>query len=70
MTLPPEAEIIINGHKLTQGESMAVRVAVTDLWIEMSDPDALGTDDMGRSITQGYHRNSESVLAKILENVG
>lgn len=64
-----EAEIIVNGHKLTAGESMTVRVAVTSLHNEMSDPDFLGKDDMGRSITHGYMRNSYSVLQKIIPDL-
>lgn len=64
-----EAEIIINGHKLTPGESMTVRVAVTNMHNEMSNPDALGTDDMGRSITKGYMKNSYSVLQKIIPDL-
>ena len=57
----PEAEIIINGHVLTVGESMTVRVALSDLshWLSGND---LGGDEHGRAMRDGYNRNINNIF--------
>jgi uncharacterized lipoprotein YajG len=58
-----EPAIIINGYRLTQAQSMAVRVAVSDLYAEAcQDPYALGKDELGISITAAYKARSHEVL--------
>jgi hypothetical protein len=61
-----EATIIIAGKPLTQGQSMAVRVAVTNMLTEMTDPVALGNDPQGREMTAGYHARLTEVISLIL----
>jgi hypothetical protein len=61
-----ESRIVINGVELTEGQSMTLRVAVTNLHSQMaSDPDRLGTDDNGRTLTKGYRERSAEVLSLI-----
>lgn len=59
-----EAEIIIDGKKLTVGESMTVRVALTSLISEMQR-EGLGDDETGKAIAEGYIRNGNSALKKM-----
>ncbi len=43
----PEPTILINGYRLTPAQTIAVRMAVSDLYIETErNPDALGRDDI------------------------
>lgn len=49
-----EPEIIIDGLRLTEGQSMAVRVAIGSYAMEMSVKGALGDDDTGEAIRKGY----------------
>lgn len=60
--LASEPDITINGIALTPSQSMTVRVAVTNFHMEMSEPDALGDDEVGRGITSGYKDRSTEVL--------
>lgn len=63
----PEPDIVINGTKLTSAQSMALRVAGTNFHSEnVSDPDRLGTDEHGRTMTQAYRERSAEVLSLIL----
>ncbi len=65
-----EAEVIINGKKLTIGEVMTLRVALTGFVGEMaSDPNALGTDEIGQRIRAGYIRNGRSVQKMLVDDV-
>lgn len=64
-----EASITIAGRPLTQSQSMAVRVAVTNMLTEMSDPAALGDDGPAREITAGYHSRLTEVISLILRGV-
>jgi len=56
-----EPEIIINGVKLTMGQAMTVRVALQNYAQDMSQPNALGNDDAGRAIANGYLRYISSI---------
>lgn len=49
-----EPEITINGVTLSVGQAMTLRVAATNMLTEMSEPDALGDDDMGRRMAAAY----------------
>ena len=50
-----EANIRINGILLSDGQAMAVRMAVTSCQTEMSQPDVLGDDEYGRKMAKAYH---------------
>lgn len=60
-----EAAITINGHVLTEGQSMALRVAVTDFYSQMQNPEALGTDEHGLRMVEGYRARLYEVLRQI-----
>lgn len=62
-----EAKIIIGSVVLTSAQSMAVRVAVTNMLTEMSNPEALGRDGTSRDITAGYHARLTEVIALLLD---
>lgn len=55
--------ITINGQQLTDAEANTLRVAVTALHSEMSDPLALGEDEHGRTMTRLYSHHCEQILA-------
>lgn len=61
-----EPHITINGVSLDQGQSMAVRVAVTSFFDQMGEPDALGDDEGGRALAAAYRKRIEEVLRLIL----
>lgn len=63
-----EAEITINGRKLSSAESMAVRVQVASALHDFADPDRLGTDDHGRSMTKLYRESLSNVQDYIMSN--
>ena len=61
-----EARIEINGVLLSEAQSMALRVACADLFERtVSNPDALGTDEHGRAMTQIYRTHLHRVLVLI-----
>jgi len=49
-----EADIVINGIKLTEAQSMAVRVAVAGQMMKMASIEALGTDEHGLFMSKAY----------------
>lgn len=61
-----EPHISINGVVLSEGQSMAVRVACSSFFAEMSGA-ALWHDDLGRQIQGGYRDRLKEVLALICE---
>lgn len=54
--------ILINGQQLTEAQATTVRVAVSSFMHDMEEPEALGKDDTGKSITAGYHDRCREVL--------
>lgn len=64
-----EAEIIINGHKLTNAESMALRVQVANGLYDYADPDVLGTDEHGRTMTKLYQDWLGTIQKYIVEGL-
>jgi hypothetical protein len=48
-----EPSIIINGIKLSNGESMTVRVAIESFYSYLTE-EGLGDDEMGIKIRDGY----------------
>jgi hypothetical protein len=61
-----EPKITVNGVTLTPAQAMAVRVAVTHFIHAMQEKDALGTDQIGRDIANGYAERGSEVLAVML----
>ena len=51
-----EPDVTINGHALSFGQAMALRVAVSSFLMSLSEPDALGDDEAGRGIAAGYRQ--------------
>ena len=46
--------IVINGNKLTNGQAMTIRVAIEQFAIDLKEENALGDDETGKQIAQGY----------------
>lgn len=59
-----EAKITIEGHELTMGQSMAIRVAVTSFLLQLQDPRF--RRDLG-SIAWGYQQRLDEVITMINE---
>ena len=58
-----EPIIIINGYRLDPAQALAIRVAVSDLYMEScNDSHALGKDDLGIGLTAAYKARSHEVL--------
>jgi hypothetical protein len=57
-----EPDITINGVRLSVGQAMALRVAATSYHVEMSQPNALGDDEVGVGIAKGYRERLSEVL--------
>ena len=49
-----EPHVVINGIALTEGQAMALRVAVSSYLAELADRNALGDDEHGRAIAKAY----------------
>ena len=58
---PKEPAININGTVLSQGQAMAVRVAVTNFLFDMQSVGVLGDDETGEAIRLGYHARLSEV---------
>lgn len=56
-----EPTIVINGVTLTEGQAMAVRVAVCSFRTDMLE-NGLGDDEPGFAIANGYIANSDAVI--------
>lgn len=63
-----EAEIVINGVKLTEAQSMAVRCAIESFDSDLTS-NGLGEDDLGKSITKGYRDRLKEVRAPLYKHV-
>lgn len=59
-----ENDIFINGHKLSVGEAMTFRVAVTHFHAWLAN-EGLGDEEHGRAMVLGYRRNCESMFRKM-----
>ena len=62
-----EPKIIINGTRITEAESMTIRVAMTDFTERMTVKWALGNDATGEAIREGYLNQSRSVLERMFQ---
>ncbi len=58
-----EPYITVNGVALTDAQAMSVRVACTSFLTEMSDPNVLGTDAIGKSIVSEYRDRIQEVVS-------
>lgn len=54
--------ITINGQQLTEAQATTVRVAVSSFMHDMEEPEALGKDETGKSITAGYVDRCREVI--------
>ena len=63
-----EPTVIVNGQRLSEGETMTLRVALNMLIIDMGKPDALGVDRLGKTMATQYERLAYSILTKLHEN--
>ena len=60
--LPPEADVIMDGTRLSPAHVMAVRVACAAYHADMQDPLALGDDEHGKRMTVAYRDRLAEVL--------
>jgi len=64
-----EADITVEGVRLSFGQSLALRVAATDFFNQMSDSViACGEDEHGRRMTQAYRTRLSEVLRLMVGN--
>jgi len=64
-----EAEIIINGRKLSHAESMTLRVAISHFASDMREVGVLGLDEVGEGIRLGYFKNASEIERFIVESI-
>ncbi len=57
-----EADITINGTRLTEGQAMTVRVALSDLAASLF-AGGLGDDEHGKRMTDGYQKRLTEIFA-------
>jgi hypothetical protein len=58
-----EPTIVINGCRLTDSQSMAVRMAVSDLYAGIcQNPCTMGKDELGQSFAATCKERSQEVL--------
>lgn len=62
MQVTSEPTITIDGHTLTEAQASCVRSACATMLAEMTDPDALGPDAVGRAIAAAYREHLGEVL--------
>jgi hypothetical protein len=61
-----EADITISGRRLSEGQSMALRVAVENFTFELMDR-GLGNDEHGKRLTQNYLDRLDEIRELIFE---
>lgn len=57
-----EPRITISGTELTEGQAMAVRVAINNFVTDLAQPEALGDDGFGRDLARAYTLRLQEVL--------
>jgi hypothetical protein len=57
-----EPTVVINRITLTAGQAMALRVAVSDFFAQMSEPNALGDDEHGQAMANAYRAQLALIL--------
>jgi hypothetical protein len=63
----PEPIITINGVQLNTAQAMTMRVALTNFVIDLKEPDALGNDETGIAIRNGYRARLNEIFNLILK---
>ena len=66
MTTILEAKIIINGFQLTDGQAMAIRVALSHYADVLTDK-GLGDDEQGIALQAGYLKNISEINSMIFD---
>jgi hypothetical protein len=61
-----EANVTVNGKRLTIGEVMTLRVALTTFASNMQKPDSLGDDEHGKAMREGYLHWANATLDKMI----
>jgi len=64
-----EPTIIVGNTMLSEGQSMAVRVALNSFLIEMQEPDALGDDEHGKAMA-GLYRDRILEILRMMQPHG
>lgn len=64
--IPPEPEIVVNGHRLTEGQAMAVRVAMGNFAIMLTDDDAF-IQGVGVELSRNYKNRLTEVHGYMVE---
>ena len=60
MTLPSEPNIIVNGVRLSEGQAMTVRVALSHFCMDLQE--GLGSDEAGKAICAGYVARANEIF--------
>jgi hypothetical protein len=60
-----EATVDVNGHRLSVGEVMTIRVALCSLVSDMQQPNAIGDDDHGKAMAIGYVKCAMAILSRL-----
>ena len=55
-----EADIVVEGVRLSFGQSMALRVAASDFLMQMDDPET--AEALGQQLAQGYRDRLGEIL--------
>lgn len=64
-----EANIVINNISLTEGQSMAVRVAISNYYLELTTKqDLLGDDKHGKEIAKLYEKRLAETIRLFFKN--
>jgi hypothetical protein len=61
---PTEAKITVNGHALSYGQSMTVRVALASFARDLEE-EGLGDDEHGIAMTRLYQRKINEIFKKM-----
>jgi hypothetical protein len=62
-----EPTITINGVLLSKAQAMTLRCALESMMMDLRAPDVLGSDTVGRSITQGYLERGQEIRELIFK---
>lgn len=61
-----EAEVFIDGVKLTEAQVMAMRVALSSFTMRLTE-DGLGDDEHGKTMTENYIHHCNAVAAMLIQ---
>jgi hypothetical protein len=61
-----EPRITINGVELSRAQAMTLRVTLTSSLANLSDEDALGDDEVGRSLASAYRSRMREIIQLML----